>query len=228
MSRDSQQFARAALPVLKLVRQKLGVGGLIGLVVAALLYLAVIQPLVASRFGVTLPTLVDLEPPVESPTPPPGNAEPGATPGQGSPGQGSPGQGSAGQGSPALTEIGRDTYRSAAGLRYTRGSRHGTRLEHLMSHAHDDPDRVGQHGVFDSDDQATVVRLVDEAYQQALAGVNTHTEREGEQTVYDINMGRRIGYVGGQSGNRRGKPAAMHLRLVVQGDRLITAFPFRP
>ncbi|MEM8945254.1 MAG: hypothetical protein AAGD11_08725 [Planctomycetota bacterium] len=120
------------------------------------------------------------------------------------------------------------TFTSPGGLRYTRGSVQGHRVKHLMAHTRDLPDRPGQHGVFDSDDPAKVVALVDEAYLQAQAGRDTRTQREAERTVYDVNMRRRIGYIGGQSGNRRNKPAAKHLRLVVEGDRLITAFPVIP
>lgn len=220
MSRDSQQLAGAATSLLKLAQKKLGTAGLLGLVVAAVIYLVVIQPWVATRFGVTLPTLVDIsEPPAGSPAPP---TRPSTKT------EKAHRHADDGELSDVLTETGRDTYRSTAGLRYTRGSQHGTRLAHLMSHTRDESDRVGQHGVFDSDDPATVVRLVDEAYVKALAGEDSKSDREGDQTVYMIDMKRRVGYVGGQSGNRRGKPPAHYIRLVVQGDRLITAFPVRP
>lgn len=127
-----------------------------------------------------------------------------------------------------LTEVGRDAYRSPAGLRYTRGSRHGHRVAHLLSHCEDDPSRDGQHGVFDVDDAGDAVLLVDEAYEQAERGQKTRKKRDGDRTVYTVDLGRRVGYVGGQSGRRRGKPAASHVRLVVEGDRLITAYPVIP
>ena len=113
-------------------------------------------------------------------------------------------------------------------MRYTRGSQHGHRLKHLMAHTRDEPARPGQHGVFDSTDPAEVVAIVDEAYLQAQAGRDTRTQREEERTVYDVNLRRRVGYIGGTSGNRKQRPAANHLRMVVEGDRLITAFPVRP
>lgn len=127
-----------------------------------------------------------------------------------------------------LKDRGREVYETPAGLRYTRGSQHGHRLKHVMAHAEDDPDRPGQHGVFGSSDPAEVIALVDEAYEQALTGKRTATKREGERTVYEVDLGRKIGYIGGQSGNRRNRPPARHLRLVVQGKNFITAFPVRP
>lgn len=127
-----------------------------------------------------------------------------------------------------LTEVSRNRFESPAGLLYTPGSQQGHRLKHLMKHAEDDPDRVGQHGVFDDSEAIAVVKLVDEAYEQALTGKSTKTSREGNRTVYTVNLGRRVGYIGGQSGGRRNHPSANYVRLVVEGERLITAFPVRP
>ena len=119
-------------------------------------------------------------------------------------------------------------YQSPAGLRYTRGSQHGHRLTHLMAHTRDIPDRPGPHGVFDSHEPAEVVALVDAAYLQAQTGRDTRTRNEGERIVYDVNLRRRIGFIGGESGNRKNRPASKHIRLVIEGDRLITAFPVNP
>lgn len=126
-----------------------------------------------------------------------------------------------------LKEVGKDRYESAAGLLYTRGSRHGHRLKHVMYHSQDVPNRQGQHGVFDADDQNAVVGLIDEAYQLALSGKNTQKQQEQDRTVYTVDMGRRIGYVGGQSGKRKNHPETRHIRMVLEGTRVITAFPIR-
>jgi hypothetical protein len=128
----------------------------------------------------------------------------------------------------ALIRSDRETYTSPAGLRYSRGTQHGHHLRHLMAHASDEPDRPGQHGVFDSNDVLEVVALVDEAYQQALTGRGTRTRQEGDRTVHVIDLGHRIGYIGGQSGNRRSRPAARHLQLVLVGKKMITAYPIVP
>jgi hypothetical protein len=134
-------------------------------------------------------------------------------------------------GDPLVDEIAsgasRAVYTSPAGLRYTRGSQHGHRLKHLLAHTRDEPNRPGPHGVFSVSDPHEVVALVDEAYLQALQGERTRTEREGDRIVYTVDLGRTIGYVGGESGGRSGHPSVRRARLVVEDGRLITAFPVR-
>ena len=71
-----------------------------------------------------------------------------------------------------------------------------------------------------------LLAVIDEAYLLALdGGPRVKLEREQRRTVYDVDMGRRIGYVGGREGKVRGHPAARGVRLVMEDDRLITAFP---
>lgn len=127
-----------------------------------------------------------------------------------------------------LTEVGRRVYESPAGVRYTPGSQQGHRLAHVMAHCRDNPDRGGQHGVFDTQDAAEVVLLVDEAYERAQSGRDTRTRKSDGRTTHTVNLRRRVGYVGGQSGKRRGYPPATHVRVVLEGDRLITAYPVVP
>jgi len=128
-----------------------------------------------------------------------------------------------------LREVGRDTYLSSGGLLYTRGSRHGHRLDHVLAHGRDEPNRPGYHGVFAEGERMAVVTLIDEAYQRAEAGGRGVQKKvEDRRTVYTIDMGRSVGYVGGEIGNRRGRPKASHIRLVLEGNRVITAFPLVP
>ncbi len=223
MSRSNRQVARLIEELVRGVQTgkiKLRWIVVIGILAAGYFLL---QPMLSEKLGVDLPGVDDVaESPQESQQPK--RSEPERT------SESTPATHSAA--SDELQEILRsDTrrvYTSPAGLRYTGGSLQGHRLKHLMTHARDQPDRAGQHGVFDTDDAAEIVSLVDEAYLQAQAGRDTRTQREEERTVYDVNMRRRIGYIGGQSGNRRNRPTAKHIRLVVEGDRLITAFPLRP
>lgn len=194
---------------------RLSMRWVIGLVVLAVAYL-LLQPVLVRTLGIDLPGFGDLTSVVSEPPTPERSDRPPQKP---------PATGELNQ---ILSGSSRQTYQSPAGLRYTRGSQHGHRLKHLMAHAEDQPDRPGQHGVFDSNVPAEVVALVDEAYLQAQAGKDVRTDREDERTVYTVDLGRRIGYIGGESGNRRNRPAARHLRLVVEGRDFVTAFPYRP
>jgi hypothetical protein len=124
-----------------------------------------------------------------------------------------------------LTEISPDRYQSPAGLLYTPGSEEGHRLKHVQRHTEDMPQRPGSHGVFDGGMEGAL-KAIDTAYvmvKEKKSGVQK--EENGSRTIYTINMGTRIGYVGGREGNRRKRPMARRLRLVVEGNRVITAFP---
>jgi hypothetical protein len=126
-----------------------------------------------------------------------------------------------------LIEVGKRTYRSPAGLVYAPGSEQGHRYNHVMRHAHDDAQRP-VHGVFDGTPDE-ILTVIDEAFQLAKkGGKNVSTERDGGRTIYLVDLGRRIGYIGGKAGKRQKNPAARHLRLVVEGQKVITAFPDRP
>ncbi|XZE53508.1 hypothetical protein SH139x_005257 [Planctomycetaceae bacterium SH139] len=124
-----------------------------------------------------------------------------------------------------LREVQPDRFLSPAGLMYGPGSQEGHRLQHLERHLQDAPTRAGPHGVFDGE-FAEVLAIIDEGYQRAKAGKSgVTTEKQDQRTIYTINLGRRIGYVGGREGNRRDRPQARRLRIVLEGNRVITAFP---
>ncbi len=228
MSRSNQQIVRLIRELIRLVRSgKLKMRWIVGVVVLAVGYF-VLQPVLVRTLGVDLPGLGDLATNNQSTGSQSNNTQPNNTQPNNTqppnPADASP----PGEIEKILRSGGRSTYVSPAGLRYTRGSKQGHRLKHLMAHAQDEPNRPGQHGVFDSDDAAEIVAIVDDAYLQAQTGRDTRTQREEERTVYDINLRRRIGFIGGTSGNRKNHPVAKHLRLVIDGDRVITAFPVRP
>lgn len=126
-----------------------------------------------------------------------------------------------------LRDLGGKVWESAAGLKYGPGSQEKHRLLHVMRHAEDQPRRSGKHGVFLGEgDRKTVLALIDEAYLKALkGGRKVEKKKEGTRVVYTVNMGRRIGFVGGSVGNKQGKPAASKIRLVLEGTNVITAFP---
>jgi len=222
LSRSNQQLLRLVQEVVRLARRgRLSARWIVGLVVIAAAYL-LLQPMLQRTLGVDLPGFRDLtgvvanEPAVDIPS----TGIPSTGPREAPPPK---------DDLELVLQAPRPgTYQSPAGLRYTRGSQHGHRLKHLLAHTQDQPDRPGQHGVFQSRVPTEVVALVDEAYLQALAGENTRVEYEGDRTIYTVDLGRRIGYIGGESGNRRGHPAARHLRMVLEGKNFVTAFPYRP
>jgi hypothetical protein len=125
-----------------------------------------------------------------------------------------------------LKPLGREQYLSPAGLRYTRGSEEGHRLKHLARHLEDQPERPGKHGVFEGS-MAEFLQVIDDGYRRAQAGERgTRRRDESGRVVWEIDFSDRIGFVGGREGGRQGRPPARRLRLVVDQDRVITAFPF--
>lgn len=125
-----------------------------------------------------------------------------------------------------LKETSRDRYVSVEGLQYNPGSSEGHRLKHLERHLNDIPDRPGKHGVFDGE-MKDVLKIIDDAYARGKRGAKGVRKTEEEnRTVYEVPFSQPIGYVGGRDGQRMGHPPAKRLRLVVEGTKFITAFPF--
>jgi len=126
-----------------------------------------------------------------------------------------------------LTNSGGKNLRSPAGLIYGSGSREGHRTKHVLRHAQDDPDRQGTHGVFNANGD-DVFRLIDEAYELVKSkSRQVKSEKSQGNMAHVIDMKRKIGYKGGQSGNRKGKPALYKIKLILaNGNRVITAYPY--
>lgn len=117
---------------------------------------------------------------------------------------------------------------SRKGLRYGADPNFGNRVRHVLNHTSDIPGRPGAHGVFDAG-RSEALGVVDEAWaiaQRGGSGVSVSTQ--GVRTVYIVEMGCRVGFVGGQAGAAAGNPAAAHVRLVLEGTEVITAFPIIP
>ena len=123
-----------------------------------------------------------------------------------------------------LKEISSDRYVSPEGLLYVPGSQEGHRLEHLRRHTKDQPGRRGSHGVFDGD-MPGALKTIDKAYARAKKGQRTTKKVDGRRTVYTVDMGSRVGFVGGSDGARKRNPMARRVRIVLEGKVLITAFP---
>jgi len=123
-----------------------------------------------------------------------------------------------------LQEISKDQYLSPAGLIYGPGSAEGHRLDHLRRHVQDQPKRPGKHGVFDGGMQGAL-KTIDDAFQRAQKEQRTTKTMDRNRTIYTVDLGKRIGFVGGQDGGRRRNPMARRVRLVLEGKRVITAYP---
>lgn len=125
-----------------------------------------------------------------------------------------------------LKETDRDRYVSVEGLQYNPGSAEGHRLKHLERHLKDMPDRPGKHGVFDGE-MKDALKWIDDAYARGKRGAKgVRKTQEDNRTIYEAPFTQPIGYIGGRDGKRDGNPPAKRLRLVVEGNKFITAFPF--
>jgi len=123
-----------------------------------------------------------------------------------------------------LKDLGDERYLSPAGLLFTRGGAEGHRLDHLERHTVDDPQRPGKHGVFDGGMEGALA-TIERAYERALTGAKTTKEVEDGRTIYTVDMGSRVGFIGGRDGNRKNKPMARRVKMVLDKDRVITAYP---
>lgn len=120
-----------------------------------------------------------------------------------------------------LHSIGRGKFESPAGLIYDQ-----YRINHVMEHTRDNTDKPS-HGVFDVTTQDEVLALIDEAFDltKKRGPPQVVTEDEGDRTAYTVNLNRKVGQAGGQSGARRRNPPLQKVKIVVEDTRVITAFP---
>ena len=126
-----------------------------------------------------------------------------------------------------LKKVGATTWESPIGLRYQGRDPGGkTRVEHIMRHAEDQPRRAGKHGVFDAKKQEEVFALIDQAWERAQQK-RLRPQSESGRSVYNVAMGQRVGYLGGQVGSRRNNPTLSKIRIVFETGtkNIVTAFP---
>lgn len=125
-----------------------------------------------------------------------------------------------------LREVRNLVFESTAGLRYVPGSADSHRLKHVMQHAKDDLSK-SKHGVFEGAEDE-ILAVIDKAYEEAKkGGKDVRKSQQDERTVYIVNLGRKIGYVGGSFGKRDGNPDCHYLQLVLEDENVITAYPTR-
>lgn len=125
-----------------------------------------------------------------------------------------------------LKEIRPKVFQSPAGLIYTPGSRHKHRLKHIFAHQSDQPNRTGKHSVFKVQGKVALLKLLDEAYLLAESGKQTQTKQDRRRTIHTVNMKRNVGFIGGQYGKKNNYPKTNKIRLVLEKQNVITAYPF--
>ncbi|MFT5299412.1 MAG: hypothetical protein ACI87E_003196 [Mariniblastus sp.] len=120
-----------------------------------------------------------------------------------------------------LLPAGGKNLKSPGGLIYS-----GDRSDHVLRHDHDMPERP-THGVFTANGD-DVFRLIDEAYVLIKAKSSQVRTKEagGGKTEYVIDLKRKIGHKGGQSGKRQSNPALYKVKLILADNRIVTAFPY--
>lgn len=125
-----------------------------------------------------------------------------------------------------LVSLGNNKFKSPAGLVYGMGGGGEHRVEHVMRHAKDDASRPS-HGVFGGDKES-ILELLDEAYELIKNQSRyVKSERSRGNTAYTVSMGRVIGFEGGQKGKRSNHKPLKSIRLILDGDMVITAYPYR-
>jgi hypothetical protein len=99
-----------------------------------------------------------------------------------------------------------------------------TRLEHIMKHTIDMPQRP-VHGVF-TINKAAVIELMDETWSKIQSGSLKGDERSGK-IAYKYDTGRVIGYMGGKKGRDQHNPRLKQVLMVIKKKRpeVITFFP---
>lgn len=124
-----------------------------------------------------------------------------------------------------LREIRPNVFESPAGLLYLPGSEEGHRIDHVLQHLQDDPQKK-LHGVFEGDRNRWLA-TIDEAWTKSAAGGPlVKRQQQNGRTVATVDLQRRLGYVGGSEGARRRKPECRLLRIVTENRReVITAYP---
>ncbi|MCA9196965.1 MAG: hypothetical protein KDA87_05475 [Planctomycetales bacterium] len=125
-----------------------------------------------------------------------------------------------------LKQIGDTHWLSPAGLEYRGRDPQGlNRVEHVLRHAQDIPDRDGSHGVF-TGGVDRVFQTIDEAWKLAEKK-RLKPDVQGNRSTLTVSMGRKVGYLGGRNGRQRRNPELRKIFIVFETDtkNIVTAFP---
>ncbi len=124
-----------------------------------------------------------------------------------------------------LVQAGVDTWRTKGGLLIKGKDPKGlTRLEHIMRHSIDMPNRP-KHGVF-SIEKTGIIDLMDRTYNEIKKG-SLKASKRGGNAAYTFRTGNDIGYLGGKEGQRKGHPKLRSVRMVLKDGtpEVVTFFP---
>lgn len=125
-----------------------------------------------------------------------------------------------------LKRIRGNDWQSPSGLIFTMGPGGEHRVDHVMRHGRDDQSRPA-HGVFEGD-EVTILKLLDEVHELIKSKSKyVKSEESRGNTAYTVSTGRKIGYEGGEKGKRSGNRPLKSVRLILDGKRVITAYPYR-
>ena len=103
---------------------------------------------------------------------------------------------------------GAGTWKTPAGLVYGEDRHYGNRIQHVLAHGEPNP-KKDVHSVFNVE-KHEILGLIDEAWSVKKGnGV-----QQGNRTKHVVDMGRVVG----TNGQR-------NIRIVVEGNKVITAFP---
>ncbi|MCU0716374.1 MAG: hypothetical protein MUD03_09630 [Pirellula sp.] len=198
---------------------------MIGLLLVIVLY-AFAQPWLNKRLGWNLPAI----PIADSSSSPSSNSSPSQPPVDSSldakPSSADSSHADSATAESFLQKVGDQTFRSPAGLVYKRGSAEGHRLKHLERHLRDIPDRPGPHGVFNGT-MDEFLRIIDAGYTRAKNKESgTSVKNDNGREEIDIRFPSEIGFLGGQEGKRKGNPPLKRLKIILDEDSVITAYPF--
>jgi hypothetical protein len=96
---------------------------------------------------------------------------------------------------------------------------------HIYEHTENDPKKI-IHGFFDISNE-DMDKLIEEITKilQEKNNKNLRSYFSGQQLIYDIDMGRKIGWIGGQRGEEMGFPTTTFIRVIMDGRMVISCYP---
>ena len=119
------------------------------------------------------------------------------------------------------TRISPTTWRTRNGLLIDEG----TTLQRLLSHAKDDMSQP-DHGVFAAGSR--LIGALDAAFATMKSTHDWEIEsQQGSRRTVTVEVGPNLGWIGGRTGAALGRPVTSHVQMVMDGDKVLDAYPVR-